>query len=82
MSPLGTSRQGVMVFFDEFQEVAGRQHPYGDPDRLTKRMRAIFQRSGGVSYLFAARLERMMRCCGCTWRIQGFWRVGQGMRLG
>ncbi len=34
----------VVVFFDEFQEVAGPQHPYGDPDRLTKRMRAIFQR--------------------------------------
>ncbi len=51
----------VVVFFDEFQEVAGPQHPYGDPDRLTKRMRAIFQRSGGVSYLFAGSLEHMMR---------------------
>jgi len=49
----------VVVFFDEFQEVAGPQHPYGDP--LTKRMRAIFQRAGGVSYLFAGSLEHMMR---------------------
>ena len=51
----------VVVFFDEFQEVAGPQSPYGDPDRLTKRMRAIFQRAGGVSYLFAGSLEHMMR---------------------
>jgi hypothetical protein len=51
----------VVVFFDEFQEVAGPQHPYGDPDRLTKRMRAIFQRASGVSYLFAGSLEHMMR---------------------
>jgi hypothetical protein len=51
----------VVVFFDEFQEVAGPQRPYGDPDRLTKRMRAIFQRASGVSYLFAGSLEHMMR---------------------
>ena len=35
------------MFFDEFQEIASPQQPYGDPDRLTKRMRAIFQRSDG-----------------------------------
>lgn len=51
----------VIVFFDEFQEVAGPAQPYGDPDRLTKRMRAIFQRASGVSYLFAGSLEHMMR---------------------
>jgi DNA-binding transcriptional ArsR family regulator len=51
----------VVVFFDEFQEVAGPAHPYGDPDRLTKRMRAIFQRANGVSYLFAGSLEHRMR---------------------
>ena len=50
-----------MVFFDEFQEVAGPQRPYGAPDRLTKRMRAIFQRATGVNYLFAGSLEHMMR---------------------
>ena len=33
----------------------------GDPDRLTKRMRAIFQRSTGVSYLFAGSVEHLMR---------------------
>lgn len=51
----------IVVFFDEFQEIASPQSPYGEPDRLTKRMRAIFQRSGGVSYLFAGSLEHLMR---------------------
>jgi DNA-binding transcriptional ArsR family regulator len=51
----------VVVFFDEFQEVGAQHDPYGDPDRLTKRMRAIFQRSNGVSYLFAGSLEHLMR---------------------
>jgi uncharacterized protein len=54
-------RKEVVVFFDEFQEVASPQRPYGDPDRLTKRMRAIFQRSPGVSYLFAGSIEHLMR---------------------
>jgi uncharacterized protein len=54
-------RKEVVVFFDEFQEIAGARQPYGDADRLTKRMRAIFQRTIGVSYLFAGSLEHMMR---------------------
>jgi hypothetical protein len=54
-------RKEAIVFFDEFQEIASPQQPYGDPDRLTKRMRAIFQRSTGVSYLFAGSLEHLMR---------------------
>jgi len=51
----------LVVFFDEFQEIASPQQPYGDADRLMKRMRAIFQRSTGVSYLFAGSLEHLMR---------------------
>lgn len=51
----------AIVFFDEFQEVASDRHLYGDPDAVTKRMRAIFQRSTEVSYLFAGSLEHMMR---------------------
>ena len=51
----------AVVFFDEFQEVGSSNEPYGDSDRLTKRMRAIFQRSTGVSYLFAGSLEHLMR---------------------
>jgi hypothetical protein len=54
-------RKRVVVFFDEFQEVGSRQQPYGDADRLTKRMRAIFQRSSDVSYLFAGSVEHLMR---------------------
>jgi AAA ATPase-like protein len=54
-------RRSVVVFFDEFQEIASPQKPYGDPDRLTKRMRAIFQRSVGVTYLFAGSVEHLMR---------------------
>jgi hypothetical protein len=54
-------RKQVVVFLDEFQEIASAQKPYGDPDRLAKRMRAIFQRSTGVSYLFAGSLEHLMR---------------------
>ncbi len=50
-----------VVFFDEFQEIAGERRPYGDPDALTKRMRAIFQRSTQVSYLFAGSIEHVMR---------------------
>jgi hypothetical protein len=35
--------------------------PYGDPDALTKRMRAIFQRSPQLSVLFAGSIEHLMR---------------------
>ena len=51
----------MIVFFDEFQELAGDRRPYGDPDQLTKRMRAVFQRSTSVSYLFSGSLEHTMR---------------------
>jgi len=51
----------MVVFFDEFQEIASQQRPYGDSDRLTERMRAIFQRSDGVSFLFAGSIEHLMR---------------------
>ena len=50
-----------VVFFDEFQEIAGERRPYGDPDALTKRMRATFQRATQVAYLFAGSLEHVMR---------------------
>ncbi len=51
----------MVVFFDEFQELATERRPYGDPDAVTKRMRAIFQRSTSVSYLFAGSLEHVLR---------------------
>jgi uncharacterized protein len=51
----------LVLFFDEFQEIAGPRRAYGDPDAVTKRMRAIFQRSTHVSYLFAGSIEHVMR---------------------
>jgi uncharacterized protein len=51
----------VVVFLDEFQEVAAPGQPFGNTDRLTKEMRAIFQRSDRVSYLFAGSIEHLMR---------------------
>jgi hypothetical protein len=54
-------RKRLVLFFDEFQEIASARRPYGDPDAVTNRMRAIFQRSGSVSYLFAGSIEHVMR---------------------
>ncbi|HET6869931.1 MAG TPA: hypothetical protein VFH80_28720 [Solirubrobacteraceae bacterium] len=51
----------LVLFFDEFQELASERRPYGDPDMVTKRMRAAFQRSPSVSFLFAGSLEHVMR---------------------
>ena len=51
----------LVLFFDEFQELASARRPYGDPDAVTNRMRAIFQRSRAVSYLFAGSIEHVMR---------------------
>jgi hypothetical protein len=51
----------MVLFFDEFQEIASARRPYGDPDAVTNRMRAIFQRSTAVSYLFAGSIEHVMR---------------------
>jgi uncharacterized protein len=51
----------MILFFDEFQELASARRPYGDPDAVTNRMRAVFQRSTAVSYLFAGSIEHVMR---------------------
>lgn len=51
----------LILLFDEFQELASARRPYGDPDAVTNRMRAVFQRSGAVSYLFAGSIEHVMR---------------------
>ncbi|MGH2848188.1 MAG: hypothetical protein ACRDL0_19605, partial [Thermoleophilaceae bacterium] len=51
----------MIVFFDEFQDIASPSRPFGEPDRLTKQMRAIFQRSPSVSFLFTGSIEHLMR---------------------
>lgn len=50
-----------VLFFDEFQEVASPRGLYGDPDTVTRQMRAVFQRSSHVSVLFAGSMEHLMR---------------------
>ena len=51
----------LILFFDEFQELASPRKPYGDPEAVTNRMRAVFQRTTSVSYLFAGSIEHVMR---------------------
>ena len=50
-----------MLFFDEFQDIATRPHRFGDPDVLSKQLRAQLQRSPLVSVLFAGSMEHLMR---------------------
>ena len=51
----------LILFFDEFQELASARKPYGDPEAVTNRMRAVFQRTTSVAYLFAGSIEHVMR---------------------
>ena len=49
----------VVVFFDEFQDIASKR--FGDPDTLTRQLRSVLQRSPRVSVLFAGSIEHLMR---------------------
>jgi uncharacterized protein len=49
----------VVIFLDEFQDIASAR--FGDTDTLTRRLRAVFQRSPDVSVLFAGSVEHLMR---------------------
>ncbi|MGE3775401.1 MAG: hypothetical protein AB7I32_20935, partial [Gammaproteobacteria bacterium] len=49
----------MVVFLDEFQEISGGR--FGDPDTVTKMLRAILQRSSRVAVVFAGSIEHMMR---------------------
>jgi hypothetical protein len=49
----------MVVFLDEFQEIAGGR--FGDPDAVTKMLRAVLQRAPRVSVVFAGSIEHMMR---------------------
>jgi hypothetical protein len=51
----------LVLFLDEFQEIAGDQRRFGDPDTITKQLRAVLQRSPHVSVLFAGSIEHLMR---------------------
>lgn len=49
----------IVLFLDEFQDIASKR--FGDPDTLTKQLRAELQRSPKVSVLFAGSMEHLMR---------------------
>ncbi len=52
-------RHRVVIFIDEFQDIASDR--FGDTDTLTRRVRAVFQRSPDVSVVFAGSVEHLMR---------------------
>ena len=51
----------VVLYLDEFQDIDVTGGRFGGADSLTKRMRAILQRSPHVTCLFAGSVEHMMR---------------------
>ena len=51
----------IVLFLDEFQDIATPSHRFGDPDVLTKQLRSQLQRSPLISMLFAGSMEHLMR---------------------
>ncbi len=51
----------VVLFLDEVQEIGSSRSPYGEPDALTKRLRAALQASDRVTTLFAGSIEHLVR---------------------
>ncbi|HXQ00279.1 MAG TPA: ATP-binding protein [Solirubrobacteraceae bacterium] len=51
----------IVLFLDEFQDIATSSHRFGDPDLLGKQLRSQLQRSPLVSVLFAGSMEHLMR---------------------
>jgi uncharacterized protein len=49
----------VVIVLDEFQDIAGGR--FGDAETITRKIRAVFQRSPQVSVLFAGSIEHLMR---------------------
>lgn len=49
----------LVLFLDEFQDIASGR--FGDPDAVTRQLRAVLQRSARVSVLFAGSIEHLMR---------------------
>jgi uncharacterized protein len=54
-------RKRIVVFLDEFQDIAAPSRRFGDPDILTKQLRSELQRSPLISVLFAGSMEHLMR---------------------
>jgi hypothetical protein len=55
----GADGRRVVLFFDEFQDIASRR--FGDGETITRQMRGVLQRSTAVSVLFAGSVEHLMR---------------------
>lgn len=51
----------IVLFLDEFQDIATSSHRFGDPDLIAKQLRSRLQRSPLVSVLFAGSMEHLMR---------------------
>ena len=51
----------LVLFLDEFQELAAPRKPYGDPDAVTRQLRGVLQDSPSVTVLFAGSIEHVMR---------------------
>lgn len=71
----------LALFVDEAQELAGERAPYGDPDALTKQMRAVLQDCDRVTCLFAGSVEHLMRDL-FTSRNRAFFQFGGFHTLG
>lgn len=54
-------RNRIVLFLDEFQDLASPKARFGDPDMLGKQLRSALQRSALVSVLFAGSIEHLMR---------------------
>ena len=54
-------KKRIVLFLDEFQDIAAPSQRFGDPDMLTKQLRSELQRSPLISVLFAGSMEHLMR---------------------
>lgn len=70
----------LVLFLDEFQEVAHARRPFGDPDELTKRMRSVLQDSARVTVLFTGSVDHLMADL-FTPQHRAFYRFGTTRRL-
>ena len=77
----GADDKQLVVFFDEFQEVAHPRQPFGDPDALTKKMRAVLQDSPRVTVLFTGSVDHLMSDL-FVQEHRAFHRFGVTRRLG
>jgi hypothetical protein len=71
----------LVLYVDEVQELGERNHPFGDPDRITKRMRSILQDAPHVVTLFSGSQEHLLADL-FTPRQRAFYGWAGWMRLG